>query len=156
MPVSLLVIYSGQSVPPLSPSPREDEEEWCCFIMYFSTMCEKRWWKWKRAKCGIKRGFFEIVPFWKKKKLFFHNKSEERPSRGGIFNYSLVPTSQSGKVAQLWGVHKNVVISIGYPVDKSGHVQKLHTIAQASLQPISFQMKSKRLNQTLNRLIGLL
>lgn len=33
--VSLLVIYSGQSVPPLSPSTREDEEEWCCFIMLF-------------------------------------------------------------------------------------------------------------------------
>lgn len=41
VPVSLLVIYSGQSVPLHSPSRREDEGEWSCFLMYFSAMCEK-------------------------------------------------------------------------------------------------------------------
>ncbi len=123
--------------------------------MYFSAMCEKDGEKERMWDKG--RFFLKIVPLKKKKSpLSPHNKSEERPSRGGIFNYSLLPTSQSGKVAQRSGVHKSVVISIGYPVDKSGHVRKLHTIAQASLQPISFQMKSKKLNHMLNRLIGLL
>lgn len=43
-------------------------------------------------------------------------------------------------------MNKSAVISVGYPVDKSGHVQKLHATARASLQLISFQARSKKLD----------
>lgn len=100
--------------------------------MYFSTVCKKK----KGGKCRIK-----WVGFWNRF-FFLNNKpssqttNQNRASQEGIFNYSLLLTSQSGKVDQLWGVHQSVVISIGYPVDKSGHIQKLHTTAQALLQSI--------------------
>lgn len=63
-PVSSLVIYSGQSVPPLSPSLREDEEEWCCFIMYLSATCEEMAEKKAGGKMD-KRLFFLIAPLHK-------------------------------------------------------------------------------------------
>lgn len=100
------------------------------------------------GKCGNKV-VFSNCSFKKNRTMavLSHNKSEQRTSQGGIFNYSLLPTSQSEKGAQLWGVHKSVVISTGYPGDKSGHVRKLHAIAQASQQLNSFQEKFKKLNR---------
>lgn len=51
------------------------------------------------------------------------------------FKYSLLPTSQRGEVTRPRGAHKSVVISVCYPDDISGSVQKLHAAAEASRQP---------------------
>lgn len=64
--------------------------------------------------------------------------------RGRGFNYSLLPTRQFGDVTRPWGVHKSVVISIRYPEDISGRVQKLHTVAGASRQLISCEWRGPR------------
>jgi len=65
------------------------------------------------------------------------NQSREPPRafQGGIFNYSLLPTNLSEKSDPALRCGQRVVISTGYPVDKSVCVQKLHTIAQASQSP---------------------
>lgn len=64
-------------------------------------------------------------------------------SLGMIFNYSLLPSSQSGRVAPLRGVHSVVIISVGYPVDKCACVPTLHTTAQASAQSICLFLRKK-------------
>lgn len=53
----------------------------------------------------------------------------------GGFKYSLLPTSQDGEVTRPRSACKSGVISICYPDDVSGRVQKLHAVAEASRQP---------------------
>lgn len=102
VPVFLLVIYSGQSVPPFSPSPRGDEDEWCCFIMYLSQCGRKTVKKEGRVNVGYREGGFENWSFLRNlKKNLSNSKSEERASQEGGFNYLLWPTSQSGRVVRL-------------------------------------------------------
>lgn len=88
---SLLVIYSGQSVPLLCLSLREDEQEWCCFIMFFSAMWEKDGEKERKGNLGQTKGF-KTGPFKRGKKT-----TEKVASQEQVFNYSLLTTNLSGK-----------------------------------------------------------
>lgn len=75
--------------------------------MYFSATCGNKVGEKKvgvvggggGGECWVKMVFFKIVPYKKNMPSFPLNKSRQRASQGGIFNYSLLPTSQSGRVA---------------------------------------------------------